>query len=176
MVLKWDNNSEGNKFGFNLNLYGQNQDIFHAIYIVDNHTGALFSSNKFSSVSNFSHTNEDLISSFLNAMNLFINEINGNEEIQEINFKQMRILYERRDRLIVIAISKKTNLQLEKYVVHEILNDFYYRFKKQISQFTGLIDKEMLSYKSRITDILDTHLNYKKRLDAIDFNARRNMI
>ena len=109
-------------------------------------------------------------------MNLFINEINGNEEIQEINFKQMRILYERRDRLIVIAISKKMDLQLEKYVVHEILNDFYYRFKKQISQFTGLIDKEMLSYKVRITDILDTHLNYKKRLYEIDLNTSRNMI
>ncbi len=158
MVLKWDTNADGNKYGFKMNSYRQNNDIFHAIYIVDNYTGALFVSNKYSNTSNFSDTNEDLISSFLNAMNLFINEINGNEEIQEVNFKQMRILYERKDRLMVIAISKKNDLQIEKYVVHEILNDFYFRFKRQIIQFNGVIDKEMISYKTRITDIVDTRL------------------
>lgn len=150
MVLKWDNNADGNKFGFNLNSYSQNKDIFHAIYILDNDTGALFVSNRYSNISNLSDTNEDLISSFLSAMNLFINEINTNEEIQEINFKQMRILYERKDRLMVIAISKKKDLQVEKYIVHEILNDFYYRFKKQIIHFNGIIDPAILSYKERL--------------------------
>lgn len=165
MVLKWDNNADGNNYGFKLKPHDENQDIFHAIYLVDNYTGALFVSNKYSSISNFSNTNEDLISGFLNAMNLFINEINVNEEIQEINFKQMRILYERKDRLMVIAISKKQDLQIEKYIVHEILTDFYFRFKKQITQFNGIIDPAII--------------NYKKRLQTININAlnsRRNTI
>jgi len=153
MVIKWDNKADGNKFGFNMNFNGQNKDIFHAIYILDNYTGALFVSNNYSKISNFSNTNEDLISSFLNAMNLFINEINAEEEIQEINFKQMRILYEKKDRLMVIAISKKQDLQMEKYIVHEILNDFYYRFKKEIIQFNGIIEREMLSYKKRLQSL-----------------------
>ena len=159
MVLKWDNNANGNKFGFNVNSYDQNEDIFHAIYIVDNYTGALFVSNKYSKISNFSNTNEDLISSFLNAMNLFINEINENEEIQEINFKQMRILYERKDRLMVIAISKKQDLQVEKYIVHEILTDFYLRFKQQIAHFKGIIDPAMTNYKKRLQTINLNSLN-----------------
>lgn len=158
MVLKWDNNAGGTNYGFNSSVFNQDKDIFHAIYILDSYTGALFVSNKFSQSANLSNTNEDLISSFLNAMNLFINEINTDEEIQEINFKQMRILYERKDRLMVIAISKKKDLQVEKYFVHEILNDFYFRFKTRITQFNGIIDKEMSSYKMKIPNIFDTRL------------------
>ena len=164
MVLKWDNNSNDNNYGFNSRVFNQDKNIFHAIYLLDSFTGALFVSNKFSKSANLSNTNEDLISSFLNAMNLFINEINTNEEIQEINFKQMRILYERKERLMVIAISKKKNLQVEKHYVHEILNDFYYRFKTEITQFNGIIRSEMTSYRARMTDILETPL-YKIRND-----------
>jgi hypothetical protein len=158
MVLKWDNNSNGTNYGFNLHNFNQDKNIFHAIYILDSYSGALFVSNKFSESANLSNTNEDLISSFLNAMNLFINEINANEEIQEINFKQMRILYERKERLMVIAISKKRDLQVEKYYVHEILNDFYYRFKREITQFNGIINKEMSSYKMKVPNIFNSRL------------------
>ena len=158
MVLKWDNNSNDNNYGFNSGVFNRDMDIFHAIYILDSYTGALFVSNKFSESPNLSNTNEDLISSFLNAMNLFINEINADEEIQEINFKQMRILYERKDRLMVIAISKKKDLQVEKYYVHEILTDFYFRFKAEITQFNGIINKEMSSYKMKIPNIFDPRL------------------
>ena len=158
MVLKWENNSNDTNYGFNSRSFYRDMDIFHAIYILDSYTGALFVSNKFSESPNLSNTNEDLISSFLNAMNLFINEINADEEIQEINFKQMRILYERKDRLMVIAISKKKDLQVEKYYIHEILNDFYIRFKTEIRQFNGIIDKEMSSYKMKLPNIFDTRL------------------
>jgi len=158
MVLKWDNNTNGTNYGFNSRIYNQDSDIFHAIYILDSNTGALFVCKKFSQSANLSNTNEDLISSFLNAMNLFINEINADEEIQEINFKQMRILYERKDRLMVIAISKKKDLQVEKYYIHEILNDFYFRFKTEIMQFNGIIKKEMSSYKMKVPNIFDTRV------------------
>ncbi|MFX1273540.1 MAG: hypothetical protein ACFFBP_10300 [Promethearchaeota archaeon] len=138
------------KYGFNIERFNPKENIFHAIYILDHHTGALFASNKYSNNLGFSDTPEDLISSFLNAMNLFINEINQDEEIQEINFKKMRILYEKRGRLMVIAITKKISLEMEKYYVHEILNDFYRRFEQKIIQFKGLIDPAMLDYKERL--------------------------
>ncbi len=150
MVLKWKNGPINNSTGFNLNKINPEENIFHAIYILDNHTGALFASSKFSKQHNFSDTPEDLISSFLNAMNMFINELNQEEEIQEINFKNMRILYERKERLLVIAISKKTNLNVEKQYIHEIVNDFYFRFGPKISRFNGVVDPAMVNYKYRL--------------------------
>ncbi|MBN1800201.1 MAG: hypothetical protein JW891_01765 [Candidatus Lokiarchaeota archaeon] len=150
MVVKWNNGPRNSSGGFKLNKLNPEENIFHAIYILDNHTGALFASTKFSNQYHFSDASEDLISSFLNAMNMFINELNDEEEIQEINFKNMRILYERKDRLLVIAISKKTNLNVEKQYVHEIVNDFYFRFGPKISRFNGVVDPAMVNYKHRL--------------------------
>lgn len=138
------------KYGFDSNRFNPKENIFHAIYLLDHQTGALFASNKYSDKLTIRDTPEDLISSFLNAMNLFINEINHDEEIQEINFKKMRILYEKRDRLMVIAITKKISLEMEKYYVHEILNDFFCRFEREIVQFKGLIDPGMSNYQERL--------------------------
>jgi hypothetical protein len=97
-----------------------------------------------------------LISGFLNALNLFINEIKPesmNDEIQEVNFKDSRILYERRGRLSVIAISKKTNLQVERVILHRIMEDFYYRFESAIRNFNGNIDPSILQYKKRLENM-----------------------
>ena len=52
---------------------------FYAIYFIDHLTGSLLISNKYSNKSKICNTDEDLISSFLNAINLFINELNQNK-------------------------------------------------------------------------------------------------
>jgi len=139
-------------FGFNLEKRNNSESRFHAIYFLDNLTGSLFLSNKYSTQSAFS-SNGDLISGFLNALNLFIKEINPQEnddEIEEINFKETRILYERKGRLLVIAISKKTNVEIERTILRQIMEDFYGRYEKDISKFNGLIDPNILLYKKRL--------------------------
>jgi hypothetical protein len=102
---------------------------------------------------------DDLICSFLNAINLFINELNEgvNEELREITFKGTRILYEREGRLLVIAVSRKIDLQVERTILREILEDFYLRFKKDINRFNGAITPGII--------------NYKKRLEGMDLNS-----
>ena len=89
MSMKWNkyiiNRKESepvdNTFGFKREIAFDNR--FHAIYFVDSLTGSLLISNKFSDKSSLTETDEDLISSFLNAINMFIKEIqtNKNDEI-----------------------------------------------------------------------------------------------
>jgi hypothetical protein len=146
------------KCGFKPGQHSDHQSRFNAIYFIDYNTGALFLSNKYSEHSMVKSANDDLISGFLNALNLFINEINedyeGKEEIREINFKDTRILYERKNRLLVIGFTKKTDLSIERDILHNILLDFYHRFHDKINNFQGVIDKEMLGYK-RVLDERD---------------------
>jgi hypothetical protein len=140
----------GNKFGFKLDKYNSQECRFHAIYFIDYETGALLVSNRYTN--SLSFLREDLISSFLNAINLFINEVNSgeNEELQEINFKGTRILYEREGRLLAIAITKKTNLQIERGILREVMEDFYIRFKTFINNFNGAISPSIRDYKKRL--------------------------
>ena len=139
-----------NNFGFELDKFNSQECRFHAIYFIDYETGALLVSNRYTDSLNF--LKDDLISSFLNAINLFINEINegANEELQEINFKGTRILYEREGRLLAIAITKKTNLQMERGILREIMEDFYIRFKNFIDNFNGAITPSIRDYKKRL--------------------------
>ncbi len=139
-----------NKFGFELDKFNSQECRFHAIYFIDYETGALLVSNRYTDSLNF--LKDDLISSFLNAINLFINEINegSNEELQDINFKGTRILYEREGRLLAIAITKKTNLQMERGILREIMEDFYIRFKNFIDNFNGAITPSIRDYKKRL--------------------------
>ncbi|MFX0000214.1 MAG: hypothetical protein ACFE9Q_15360 [Candidatus Hodarchaeota archaeon] len=143
----------GKKFGFEIEQFNSQECRFHAIYFIDYETGALFVSNRYTDNLNF--LKDDLISSFLNAINLFINEINEdvNEEIQEINFKGTRILYEREGRLLAIAITKKTNLQMERGILREIMEDFYIRFKDYINNFNGAISPLIRDYKKRLKNM-----------------------
>ena len=143
-------NKANRDYGFNMEKIDSQEDFFHAIYFLDYETGSLFVSNRFSD--NLSFLRDDLICSFLNAINLFINELKegGNEELQEINFKDTRILYEREGRLLVIAITKKNDVRIERGIVREILEDFYLRFKKYINNFNGAINPLILNYKKRL--------------------------
>jgi len=165
MSLKWNSplNNKFNRelqdksFGFKDHIYfniSNNINRFHAIYFVDSVSGALLVSNKYSDKIGLSETDGDLISSFLNAINMFIREIKRNqyEEIQEINFSDTRILYEKRGRLLCIGISKKTDLEIERKVLHDIIKDFYYRFENEITHFNGFITPAILNYKTRLKD------------------------
>lgn len=143
-------NKANRDYGFNMEKIDSQESLFHAIYFLDYETGSLFVSNRFSD--NLSFLRDDLICSFLNAINLFINELKegGNEELQEINFKNTRILYEREGRLLVIAVTRKNDVRIERGIVREILEDFYLRFKKYINNFNGAIDPLILNYKKRL--------------------------
>ncbi|MFX0141250.1 MAG: hypothetical protein ACFFDN_46855 [Candidatus Hodarchaeota archaeon] len=161
MVFQNNYNNGGNKFGFSLDNYNSQQCRFHAIYFIDYESGALLVSNRYSN--GLSFLKDDLICSFLNAINLFINEINegAKEELQEINFKDTRILYEREGRLLAIAITRKTNLQMERGILREIVEDFYIRFKNFINNFNGAVDSSILNYKKRLKSMnLDSLLKF----------------
>lgn len=158
MTLKWDCKKENNNFGFKLNDLEPNESRFHAIYFVDRISGAVLVSNQYSKKSIFSEGYEDLISSFLSAINMFIKELNNDkEEIQEINFKDTRILYESRGRLVCIGISKKTDLYSERKILHNILNDFYSKFENEINRFNGIIEPKILNYKFKLSRDLNAN-------------------
>jgi len=152
MTFKWNtSNNKNNIFGFRIDQINPNENRFHSIYFIDSLSGAVLVSKKYSD--NLTETNDDLISGFLNAINLFIREIKKDkEEIQEINFNDSRILYERKGRLIVVGISRKTELQIERTILHEILNDFYYKFENQINKFNGVVIPEILSYQINLRE------------------------
>ena len=154
--MSFYNNTKRN-YGFNLKKINSQESLFHAIYFLDYESGSLLVSNRFSN--NLSFLRDDLICSFLNAINLFINELKegGNDELQEINFNNTRILYEREGRLLVIAVTKKNDVQIERGIVRDILEDFYLRFKSHINSFNG--------------EIHPIIADYKKRLESMNLNA-----
>ena len=152
MSLKWNNPKRDNTYGFRPDQIEQKDNRFHSIYFIDSLSGAVLVSKKYSDT--LTETNDDLISGFLNAINLFIREIKKDrEEIQEINFNDSRILYERKGRLIVVGISRKTNLPVERSILHDVLNDFYYKFENQINKFNGVISPEILDYQIRLKNM-----------------------
>ncbi|MBY9016236.1 MAG: hypothetical protein KGD68_11130 [Candidatus Lokiarchaeota archaeon] len=155
MSYKWINKNLERTYGFDIERINSDDNRFHAIYFLDNITGSLLLSKKYTCNTKFS-SHDDLISGFLNALNLFMSEIKPesmNDEIQEVNFKESRILYERRGRLSVIGISKKTNLQVERVILHQIMEDFYYKFESAIRNFNGNIDPSILQYKKRLENM-----------------------
>jgi hypothetical protein len=152
MSLNWKNGFKDKMYGFKPEQINQNANRFHSIYFIDSVSGSVLVSSRYSD--NLTDTSEDLISGFLNAINLFIKEVKDDkEEIQEINFNDTRIIYERKGRLAVIGISRKTNLQIERGILHEILNDFYYRFEHQIKHFKGIIHPDMIVYKNQLQNL-----------------------
>lgn len=152
MSFNSNDTSEKKNFGFKVRRINQSDCYFHAIYFLDNITGSLLISKQYSENTNTS-SNGDLISGFLNALNLFIKEIKPgetDEEIQEINFRETRILYERLGRLSVIAITKKLNLKFERHLLRYIINDFYSRYESSIKHFNGIIEPSILNYEKKL--------------------------
>lgn len=133
--------SENNSNRFKYSHIETDYNRFHAIFLIDAKSGLTFLSKKFSAgFDQYDEFNEDLISGFLNAINYFVREINSaSESIQEINFKNSRILYDQVGRLMVIAISKKTDIVVERKIISNILDDFYNSYKFNIENFKGNI-------------------------------------
>jgi len=152
MSFKWSKKTIDKTYGFKLEQFNSENNMFHAIYFIDSISGAVLVSNKYS---NMLDTDDDLISGFLVAMNMFIREIgkDKSEEIEEINFRGSRILYERKGRLLCVGVSKKTNLQIERGILHQILDDFYNKFEFQINRFNGVIDPAILDYKKQLKNL-----------------------
>jgi hypothetical protein len=152
MSLNFNKNTEKRSLSFSVRRLNQNDCYFHAIYFLDNLTGSLLLCKQYSDNMN-STSNGDLISGFLNALNLFIKEIkpgDTDEEIQEINFRETRILYERIGRLSAIAITKKLNLKFERHLLRYIINDFYNRYENSINRFNGIIEPSILNYEKKL--------------------------
>jgi len=163
MSFKWKNDSIKRNFGFYIEQLIYKENRFHAVYFVDSLTGALLVSKRYSGTNyGLKETDDDLISNFLNAINMFIREIRTNkeEEIQEINFKDTRILYEKKGRLLCVGITKKTNLNVERAILHELLKDFFYRFEDVIKNFRGYVPPEIINYKNKL-DNLDLNSLFK---------------
>ena len=139
-----------NHYGFKVR--NSEEGIFHAIYFLDKLTGALLLSKEYSNVNNLS-LDVDLIGGFLSALDLFIKEVKIGkhpDEIQEINFRETRILYERMGRLLVVAITNKVDLPIEREVLRKIVVDFYTHFETSINKFNGHIEPSMNQYKKRL--------------------------
>ena len=149
-------------FGFPNTQKNDNSKRFIAIYFLDKLTGSLLLSKEYS-LKHDSSIDMDLIGGFLTALNVFIREIQlgtKSEEIQEINFDETRILYERYGRLLVIAITRKTSLEIERSILKQIVYDFYSRFETSINHFNGRIEPSILNYKKRL-DIKSLNSNFK---------------
>lgn len=165
MSVKWPNEPRDKTYGFKASQYDPDDNgyynRFHSLYFIDSQTGSVLVSNKYS---NFSETNDDLISGFLSAMNMFIQEIKSDtsEEIQEINFQGSRILYERKGRLLCIGISKKTDLTVERTMLKQIASDFYFRFRNHINNFNGFIEPEIADYKIKLQQFRIDPINSKE--------------
>jgi len=139
-----------NRYGFKVR--NSEEGVFHAIYFLDKLTGALLLSKEYSNVNNLS-LDVDLIGGFLSALDLFIKEVKIGkhpDEIQEINFRDTRILYERKGRLLVVAITHKVDLPIEREVLRKIVVDFYNHFETSINKFNGHIEPSMIQYKKRL--------------------------
>ena len=162
MSYRFYNSDPKNHYGFDIDKISSDENRFYAIYFIDNLTGSLLLCNKYNSNVNL-FSNEDLICGFLNALNLFINELkleSKEDRIQEINFKETRILYEQKGRLSVIAISKKTNLGIEREIIHNLMEDFYFKFENSINNFNGILDPSFLDFKKRL-DSKNINLHYR---------------
>ena len=102
---------------------------FHAIYLIDSQSGILLISK------NYSQNNFDVnvISGMLSALETFVNHLayaHQFQELQEINFQGLRILYERygpsEHSVLCVGISKKEdNLEMEHSILNYIVKQFY---------------------------------------------------
>ena len=159
-------NSNVKTYGFTNRQQDVNSNRFLAIYFLDKLTGSLLLSKEYS-LNPDGAIDMDLIGGFLNALNLFIKEVkpgNKSEEIQEINFDDTRILYERYGRLLVIAITRKTSLKAERSILKQIVHDFYSRFEGSINHFNGRIEPSILKYKKRL-EMINLNTNFKHNFE-----------
>lgn len=72
---------------------------------------------------------------------------------RRLTLEKVEYCTKKKGRLSVIAITKKTNLQVERVILHQIMEDFYSKFEYAIRNFNGNIDPSILQYKKRLENM-----------------------
>lgn len=151
---------------------------FHAIFIIDSQSGCDLISQNYSQ----KIFDVDIISGMLKALEMFVSHLaysQNYEQLQEINFQGLRIVYERlgsaSNSVLCVGISKKEeNLDLEHLILKNILVEFYSAYHPFLTEFHGEVvpfrsfKKRLLQYRFEWNSLL-THssLNYENVLDRI---------
>jgi len=121
----------------------KNSIPFHSIYLIDGETGVEYVSK------NYSENNYDVnvITGVFKALESFINHLaysDKYEHLQEVNFNELRIVYERynpafgKKSLLCVGISKKDeDPKIEHAFLQKIVIDFYNVYEQVIQHFQG---------------------------------------
>jgi len=116
---------------------------FHSIYLIDGETGVEYVSKNYSE----NKYDVNVITGMFKALETFINHLaysENYEHLQEINFKGLRIVYERynpafgKKSLLCVGISKKEeDAMIEHAFLQKIVIDFYNVYEPVIQHFKG---------------------------------------
>ncbi len=126
---------------------------FHAIFLIDSRSGCdLISQNYSQKVFDV-----DIISGMLRALEMFVSHLaysQDYEQLQEINFQGLRIVYERlgpsTQSVLCVGISKKEeNLDMEHQILKNVLLEFYSNYFPYLSDFRGDV-VPFRSFKERL--------------------------
>ncbi len=123
---------------------------FHSIYLIDGETGCELISKNYSE----NKYDVNVITGMFKALETFINHLaysDRYEHLQEINFKGLRIVYERfnpafgEKSLLCVGVSKKVeDANIEHAFLQKIVIDFYNTYKPFIQHFRG----DVMPFKS----------------------------
>ena len=121
----------------------KNSIPFHSIYLIDGETGCELISKNYSD----NEYDVNVITGMFKALETFINHLaysDRYEYLQEINFKGLRIVYERynpafgKKSLLCVGISKKVeDAKIEHAFLQKIVIDFYNVYEPIIQHFKG---------------------------------------
>ncbi|UYP48313.1 hypothetical protein NEF87_004598 [Candidatus Lokiarchaeum ossiferum] len=139
---------------------------FHAIFLIDSRSGCDLISQNYSQ----NIFDVDIISGMLKALEMFVSHLaysQNYEQLQEINFQGLRIVYERlgpvSSSVLCVGISKKEeNLELEHLILKNILVEFYSAYHPFLTEFHGDVvpfrsfKKRLLQYRFEWNNLL-TH-------------------
>jgi hypothetical protein len=132
---------------------------FHAIFLMEAQTGLTLISKHYT---NYKY-NEDLLSGMFKALESFISNLsysNQFERIEEINFGDTRIVYERLGPVMAVGISRKLNSEIEHQVLSNIIQEF-------VAQYGSCLD----SFKGNISPFQDFTQRLNVNRDFIELHA-----
>ncbi|MHA1522036.1 MAG: hypothetical protein ACTSRK_17815 [Promethearchaeota archaeon] len=116
---------------------------FFAIFILDSNSGVELVSHSFENPR--IDLDVDALSGMFKALELFINNMAYSDQfeaVQEINFHEKRIVYERygppNHQILCVGVSRKViSTKKEHYVLKAIVRDFYETYRPQLQNFVG---------------------------------------
>ena len=126
---------------------------FHAIFLIDSQSGCDLISHNYSQ----NVFDVDIISGMLKALEMFVSHLaysQNYEQLQEINFQGLRIVYERlgsgTNSVLCVGISKKEEeVSIEHLILQNILSEFYTTYFPYLSEFRGEV-VPFRSFKNRL--------------------------